>query len=71
MAINFKTYRWQKLVWSAAFATMLAVGVPVVAAVSDCQLTRTTASAPPTAASMFPEIKICCYKYLGCFLCLG
>jgi hypothetical protein len=23
------------------------------------------------AAIPFPEIKICCYKYLGCFLCFG
>lgn len=23
------------------------------------------------AAIPFPEIKICCYKYLGCFLCIG
>ena len=23
------------------------------------------------AAVPFPDIKICCYKYLGCFLCFG
>jgi hypothetical protein len=35
------------------------------------QSTATFAGATSTQAVGFPTIRVCCYKYLGCFICVG